>query len=371
MLRGMLYNPLVHTIFTEEQWAKTTSAWTAWWNHDIGRPMLTCQRSRPFQRPAWWGLMPAIPFEITPEQIAEEIWQNIANTEYFGDSYPAAFMNFGPGDIAGFVGGEVTPAWNTTWFGPGKWEGRGLREITPEYDPGNIWFRRVKAVMKTCVEKFAGRAVVSYTDLGGNLDIAAPLRGTQTLLTDTLDDPGAVRELVGIVTKLWIRYFDGEHGIIAENGRGFKSWLPMWAPGSTYELQCDFSYMISPAQFDDLVMPDLTACCDHIEYPVFHLDGPGILNHLEALLSIGKLRCIQWFAGDNHAQLGKPSCKWAEVLDRIRGAGKLVQMHGTFPDFMELAKERPLAGYALDITGGIPDGMNPADAMDAIRRANV
>jgi len=140
----------------------------------------------------------------------------------------------------------------------------------------------------------------------------------------------------------------------------------MWAPGSTYELQCDFSYMMGPKQFDDLVMPDLAACCDHIGYPVFHLDGPGILTHLDALLSIEKLRCIQWFAGDNHAKLGRPSCKWGEVLDRIRGAGKLVQMHGTFPDFVQLAKERPLKGFALDFAGGIPEGMSPEDAMRVI-----
>jgi len=357
-------------IFTEERWGRVTSAWTAWWNHDIDRPLLTMSRWIPRKRAEWWGLMPMIPFEITPEQIAEEIWQNLASTEYFGDSYPSCFINFGPGDIVGFIGGEVVPAWNTTWFGAGKWEGRGLREIRPEYDPDNKWLRRMKAVMRACVDKFAGRAVVGYTDLGGNLDIIAPLRDTQTLLMDTLDDPDAVRELVGIITKLWLRYFAEEHEIIAKNGRGFKSWLPMWAPGSTYELQCDFSYMIGPKQFDNLVMPDLVECCEHIEYPVFHLDGPGILNHLDALLSIEKLKAIQWFAGDNYAQLGKPSCKWPEVLDKIRAAGKLIQMHGTFPDFLALAKERPLAGYALDIVGGIPEGMDPADAMDAIWRAN-
>ena len=362
----------MQNVFTEERWSSLAADWTAWWNHDTDRPMLTASRAiNPARkRAAWWGLLPTVPFEITPEEIAEEIWQGILNTEYAGDLFPSAFTNFGPGDVIGFIGGGVVPAHNTTWFNAGIWEGKGLREIKPVYDPDNRWLKRVHAVMRACVEKFDGRALVSFSDLGGNLDIAAPLRDTQTLLMDTLDDPDAVRELVGRITKLWLKYYDDEYEIIRRGGRGCRSWLPLWAPGSTYNLQCDFSYMIGPEQFAELVMPDLEACCEHIEYPFFHLDGPGILTHLDMLLSIPKLRGIQWFAGDWNADRGMPSCKWTEVLDRILAAGKLIQMHGSFNDFIALAKERPLKNFALDVVYDLPPGVPLNDALAEIWRVN-
>ena len=59
-------------------------------------------------------------------------------------------------------------------------------------------------------------------------------------------------------------------------------------------LQCDFSYMISPAMFERFVMPDLAACCDALDHGFYHLDGKGEIRHLEMLLSLERLRGIQW-----------------------------------------------------------------------------
>ena len=63
-------------------------------------------------------------------------------------------------------------------------------------------------------------------------------------------------------------------------------------------LQSDFSYMISPRMFERLILPDLTACCEALEYAFYHLDGKGEIKHLDMLLSIERLRGIQWIPGD-------------------------------------------------------------------------
>ena len=59
--------------------------------------------------------------------------------------------------------------------------------------------------------------------------------------------------------------------------------------------------MISPAMFERFVMPDLVACCDHLDHGFYHLDGKGEIPHLDLLLSIPRLRGIQWIPGDGAA----------------------------------------------------------------------
>ena len=357
-----------HTPFTEEQWQAHADNWNAWWRHDTDQPMLIANGGKPSTRarPDWWrGHFTSIPFDVPAEAVAEELWDGIANTIHYGDSWPSCWMNFGPGIGAGFLGGGVVPSPSTTWFTQGIWEGKDLRDIKPEYDPDNEWLKRVRDIMHACVAKFDGRATIGFSDIGGNLDIAASLRDTQTLLTDTYDDPDGVTALAQRITAIWQRFYTEERDILARTGRGFRSWLPLWAPGGTYELQSDFCYMISPAQFERWVLPDLVACCEFVEYPIYHLDGLGELPHLDMILSIEKLRGVQWNPGDGNP----PATTYRDVLRRIRAAGKLVQIDNRFSDVLTLAKEFPLEGFAIGV-GWIPNDTDPAAALAEIRRVN-
>ena len=87
-------------------------------------------------------------------------------------------------------------------------------------------------------------------------------------------------------------------------------------------LQSDFSYVISPKMFERFVLPDLETCCEALDYAFYHMDGKGQLVHVDALLSIPRLRGIQWVPG-----YGKPPCEeWLPLLKKIRAAGKLCQV---------------------------------------------
>ena len=50
--------------------------------------------------------------------------------------------------------------------------------------------------------------------------------------------------------------------------------------------------------FERFLLPDLTACCEVIDDPFYHLDGKGALPHLDMLLSLEKLKGVQWVPGD-------------------------------------------------------------------------
>lgn len=70
---------------------------------------------------------------------------------------------------------------------------------------------------------------------------------------------------------------------------------------------------------------DLTACCDHLDHGFYHLDGKRQIRHLDLLLSIERLRGIQWIPGDGQA----PPHDWLPLLKPIRDGGKLCQVFVT------------------------------------------
>ena len=342
--------------YNEERWAALEKNWTAWWNHDLERPLVTAfahkhdpDRKRPQWWRNWWESIGKAPFSVSAEEVAEECAKDLSQSVPLGDAWPRVWLNFGPGSMAGYVGGEVDPKPETFWFYPGIWKDKDLRDIKPEYLADNPWWQRVSSIQRACAERFGSNAQVGFSDFGGNMDIAASLRDTEKLLCDLIDDPEGVDALVGRVTELWLRYYDEQYAIAGATGRGVAPWAPIWSPKRTYMLQSDFSYMISPAQFERWVLPDLQTCCRHMEHAFYHLDGKGELPHLDLLLSIPELRGIQWIPGD-----GQPGCtakEWRWIFERVRASGKLMQQFASVPEIIALAKEFPLKGFIFETSG--------------------
>jgi 5-methyltetrahydrofolate--homocysteine methyltransferase len=173
------------------------------------------------------------------------------------------------------------------------------------------------------------------TDLGGNLDIASTFRPNENLLYDLYDCPEEVIRLASEGHDAWWQCFDVINRQVNLNP-GYTAWCPIFSEQPYYMLQCDFCYMIGPEQFEQFVLPELAASCRKLRNPFYHLDGPGQLPHLDALLSIPELKGIQWIPG-----AGQPDCtRWPEVYRKIRAAGKLIQIY---------AGQGALGWEALDI----------------------
>jgi 5-methyltetrahydrofolate--homocysteine methyltransferase len=103
--------------------------------------------------------------------------------------------------------------------------------------------------------------------------------------------------------------------------------------------------MISPQMFERLVRPDLAACCERLDYAFYHLDGKGEIRHLDMLLSLERLRGIQWIPGDGAA----PVEEWLPLLKRIRDAGKLCQVYVSMAGALRIARELGGKGFAFCI----------------------
>ena len=350
--------------FTASDWERTERNWTAWWRGEIERPMIVLEAMADpkYRLETWVEHLTQYPLDTPAERIIDGLSDQLAQRRLFGDAFPKWFPNFGPGVVAAFLGSPIDASTGTTWFYP---SGLTLEGSKLGFAPDAAWWQRVQALTQAGIDCWGSRVVVAHTDLGGNLDILASLRGTQQLLLDLYDAPQEVERLrrtdhnrlAAILRRVLSE-------MIRPTNRGTSCWAPIWAPGRCYMLQSDFSYMISPQMFERLVLPDLIECCDELDYAFYHLDGKGQIKHLDMLLSIERLRGIQWIPGDG----APPPEEWLPLLKRIRDGGKLCQVYVTLEGALTIARELGGKGFAFCIPSGRYPSVDEAEAYcDALR----
>lgn len=335
----------VLTHFKEEDWQRIERDWCAWWSGELDRALVVLEITDPVPG-ADWSQLSKFGLETPVDQILDNRETILAKTHFLGDAFPKWWVNYGPGTMAAFLGSRVSWTPDTTWFWP--LEGiESLSDFQPKFDQENLWWRRVLAVTRGAVERWGDQVVVGMTDLGGNLDILASLRSSEKLLLDLSDDPQQVDRLVKEINALWLRYYDELEAITSQTGRGSACWGPLWSPKPGYMLQSDFSYMISPRMFKRYVMPDITSCCEHLDFGFFHLDGKGEIAHLDQLLSIERLRGVQWQPGDGQAMADG----WLPLIAKIRDSGKRCQIYVTREGAMTVQRELGGKGFIMHIIG--------------------
>jgi 5-methyltetrahydrofolate--homocysteine methyltransferase len=291
--------------------------------------------------------------ETSAAEIVSIVEEHLESRIFYGDAYPSFWPNFGPGVVAAFTGiANLHSTSDTVWFEPK--ENKPLSEIQVRALLDNPWFNRVKDITEVAVERFGSIVQVGYTDLGGNLDILAAFRTTEKLLLDLIDYPEEVKRVRWESHEAWWIYYRELEQIIRKKCPGTVPWACTWAPGRTYMLQCDFSYMISPEMFARFVFPELQASCKKLDYSFYHLDGVGQLPHLDLLLSIPELHGIQWIPGAGEL----PSHTWTDVLQKIRDAGKLVQLYTTCEGALNVLRKLGGKGFMFCLT----DCLTPREA---------
>jgi 5-methyltetrahydrofolate--homocysteine methyltransferase len=295
----------------------------AWWDHElVDRPVLSYSYRKLNFKPSGkfnnWNLANDID---NIKGFCDQFLLNAQNRYYGGEQFPNLWLNYGPGIVAAVFG--VTPEFKagTVWFD----RPTSINEIVPllesaKIDANNEWYMRLVRSTQFAVDHSAGRYGVGMTDLGGILDILSSFLGPKEIIVNMRRNPGIIDTCRAIILEKLLKIYDNLQQIIDSANLGCNSWLNVWCPKHYYPIQCDFSAMLSPKWFTRFVLPDLVAQAEHMDYAIYHLDGPNELKYLDELIAEPSITGIQWVSGIGEASM--ESEKWFPLYKKIQDKGK-------------------------------------------------
>ena len=261
----------------------------------------------------------------TPEQrwfdagYRYDSYKALCENTYFGGAYvPAYPTDMGACSLAAAIGGNFKPDMDTIWFDHDPiikdWENLPQIAFNPNSE---LWKNIISMQKKFLSDK---NMITAITDLGGVMDIIAALRGTNDLLLDLYDYPEEIKALCSEIEDIFIEACKQQFELLSDKQQLFTTWMPITSKKPWSALQCDFSALISPKQFEEFVLSSIVKHANWLERSIYHLDGPGEIHHLDMLLDIESLNGIQWVAGAGQKSDLDPC--WLPMYKKIQDKGK-------------------------------------------------
>ncbi len=245
----------------------------------------------------------------------------IEGRRYYAETFPVFWPNLGPEVYAAYFGCELEYGETTSYAVPcvRSWEDIGKLVLSRE----NLYFKKTEEITRLGLEKCGGRYLVGYTDLHGGLDSAAAWRDPQQLCLDLVFDGDDVKRLVGLAMAHFQEVYDDFDAMLKAAGLPSVTWMGIPSFGKMHIPSCDFAAMISPAMFEEFGLPALREEVKPMTHNVFHVDGRGVLKHLDMILSVPEIQAIQWVQGMG---LDLPILQWVPLIRRLQAAGKSVMV---------------------------------------------
>ena len=320
----------------------------AWWDRQIvDRPPVTIGvRGRPARE------VPARHASLRDRWLDAEYAVDRAEAAveagvFLAETFPRYMPNVGPEVCATAYGCELEFSERTSWSVPIAGSIREVTAMGPDLD--TPYWTVIRRMTDLSLERGAGRWITAVADLHTNGDLLAALRDPQRLALDYADDFAGVVAACRHVTTHFGVFFEDLYGRIAAAGLPCSTWRTTISRGRCYYASCDFICMISPPMFAGTILPVIEWEIGQLDRAIFHLDGPGALQHLDALLALDDLHAIQWVYG---AGAG-PAAAWIDLYRRIQDAGKGIEVHASGLDDARTIMEhlRP-EGVWLCVGGG-------------------
>lgn len=298
----------------------------AWWNREvIDRPVVAVAAPRkpgaaaPDLDTSGWTQERYRRYFTDPREVIPRLKANLRSTYFLGESFPVMFPVSGGmvAILAYYLGSPVRyVSAHTTWHVPiiHDWS------TTPalDYNPDNEVWKATRRLLEAAVQESDGY-FVGIPDLNGPTEVLSLLRDHEKLALDFYDNPEVIKPSVTRINQAWLRYWQECMAITARAG-GYFTWMRLWSSRPATDLQSDFSCMISREHFNEYFLPFIEEQTRKVERTIYHLDGPGAIRHIDALLDIPRLTGIQWVQGAG----GGSMLDYLPLLKRIQDAKKLV-----------------------------------------------
>ncbi len=325
--------------------------WRAFWEKEvIDRPAVCvtapkrgCEAHKPY------GITPVMNYFACMNDEWDEhlpkIETTMENTWFGGEAMPWVEITLGPDVYGAFLGAKLEARRSelTTWSKP-IWEG-DISEFHAELDHSPTGaFEMVRRAYRKLADWSENKCLLGMLDYHSQLDALCALRDPMDVCMDIFDDPDNLSRVLDEIAATYVPIFEALYEDGRMEQRGSTGWIPHYLEkGRLAVVSCDYSCMLSPEQGRRFFLPYVRQEVEHLDRAVYHLDGKGSLQHLDELLAIPGIDCIQWVPGD-----GQPrTIEWMDLLKKIQAAGKSVWIYDWTPDeirarFRELDPARTL-----------------------------
>ena len=303
---------------------KALERFEAWWHCElIDRPLVTLsvksdRRPSKSVPPKTYSSLRDKWFDMDYLLDWMEAWTEAG--VYLAETVPMFMPNLGPEVVATTFGSELEFSKDSSWSKPIVKNCAEILGMKPNLD--TVYWNTIRKATEQSVERGKGKWLTGITDLHTNIDLVAALREPQDLCLDCLTDLDMVAAADDYVTQFFPLFFEDLYKRIEPSGQPCTSWCTTLHAGRSHIHQADFICMMSPEMFQRAVLPQLVEETKHVERSIYHLDGPGALQHLDALLACPHIQGLQWVCGDGH----DPASRWIDLYQKTQAAGKCIQV---------------------------------------------
>lgn len=310
-------------MYYKDDWDEAKARLTALWHGTgSGRPCISVMAPKAGGTP--WPALPADPEArwLQPEWIIAHQRAQLSGTWWGGEAIPS-YLLMGGWTVS--AGGRPHFSYDTIWFDTAEVD---FRQPSPfrvtEDDP---WVVKHRTLYAAVAEEAAGEHFLmgSPCFLPAN-DLLSMHMGTSSFMMALIDEPewmqGAILQAA--------RDTEVERRRLEEIARrkttlwyGISGWMTLWAPEPFISTQSDVSCMLSPAMYEQFVVPELELLSASTGAMWYHLDGHDARQHLPRLLSLPYLRVIQYTPTPSEPPNGPDHL---DFYRKIQRAGRIVHI---------------------------------------------
>jgi len=202
-----------------------------------------------------------------------------------------------------------------------------------------------------------GRFLIATAGTGTGGDYIHTMRGAERLCLDVLEQPSKIQTALDTYYPLWIGLLEEFYDITTERGVGLtQGTVPAWSSRPYIVAHCDFSAMISTDHFRAIFLPEIERHAATVGRCVFHLDGPDVAKHLDAILEIPDIQAIQWVPGAGMAS----TLSWVPMLQDIQRRGRSLEVICPASDVLPMCEALRPEGLCIVVS----DRLEPTNLED-------
>jgi len=265
-----------------------------------------------------------------PWKTAEQRWldvefqartfvDSLGGTQFLGETFPVFWPNLSAVVYNLFLGQEAVFDDVTAWTHPCVDDLDNLPDLHVQRE--NVYFRTIEALTRRALEVAEGEFLVGYTDMYAGIDCTMGLRGMEQMCFDLMTHPRQIKRLIDLTFAEYPEVYRHFDAVLKAHEQLSVTWMNLPSFETFNVLACDFATNISREHFEEFCMPIIRREAELFRHNVFHMDGPGVARHVDAILTLPNLAAVQWVQGYGR---DRPIMQWLPLIRKIQQAGKSV-----------------------------------------------